>query len=141
MKHTVKGKAGFDANKLFLVDGFGALVSAFLLAVVLVQFESYFGIPPSALYFLAVFPVIFAIYDFYCFYKVRNKRGPFLTGIAVANLLYCCLSLGVLFYHLETVTWLGYIYILAEIVVVSLLAAFELTTAKKLMRKQPIQNG
>lgn len=121
--------------------GVGALLSAFLLAVVLVQFESYFGIPPSALYFLAVFPVIFAIYDFYCFYKVRNKRGQFLTGIAVANLLYCCLSLSVLFYHLETVTWLGYIYILAEIVVVSLIAAFELTTAKKLMRNQPIQKG
>lgn len=133
MKLDVKGKAGFDANKLFLIDGAGALISAFLLAVVLVQFASYLGVPPSALYFLSIFPVIFAIYDFYCFYTVKTKRGPFLTGIAVANLLYCCLSLDVLFYHLETLTWLGYTYILAEIVVVSLLAVFELAVAKKLM--------
>jgi hypothetical protein len=107
MKLDAKGEAGFDANKLFLIDGVGALVSAFLLAVVLVQLESYFGIPSSALYFLAVFPVFFAIYDFYCFYNVRNKLDRLLKGIAVANLLYCCLSLGVLFYHLETLTWLG----------------------------------
>jgi len=104
VERILKGKGAISAQNIFLIDGVGALVSAFLLAVVLVQLESYFGIPSSALYFLAVFPVIFAIYDFYCFYNVRNKLDRFLKGIAVANLLYCCLSLGVLFYHLETLT-------------------------------------
>lgn len=129
-------KAEFDPNKLFLIDGFGAILSAFLLGVVLVKLERHFGIPSSALYFLAIFPIIFAIYDFYCYRQVSYKRGKFLKGIAVANLLYCCLSIGVLFYHIETITSLGWIYILVEILIVIFLASVELITANRLMNNE-----
>lgn len=132
----------FDTKKIFLIDGFGAILSAFLLGVVLVRLERHFGIPSSVLYFLAVFPIFFAIYDFYCFSQVSYKRGQFLKGIAVANLLYCCLSLGVMFYHIETITSLGWTYILVEILIVIFLASVELITAKRLMKNEPAhKNG
>ncbi len=119
-------------KKLFLIDGLGAMVSAFLLGVVLVRLERYFGIPPSTLYFLATLPILFAIYDFYCYRKENDVLGQFLKGIAVANLSYCCLSLGFAFYHSNTITNLGWAYVLGEIFIVVLLATIELGVAKRL---------
>jgi hypothetical protein len=56
---------------LFLIDGAGAIISVILLGVVLVEFEQIFGIPRSILYLLAVFPFMYAIYDFFCLAKKR----------------------------------------------------------------------
>jgi hypothetical protein len=50
-----------NPKKLFLIDGLGALLSAILLGVVLVQLEYLFGIPKSTLYFLASLPCLFTI--------------------------------------------------------------------------------
>ena len=62
---------------LFLVDGLGALLSAFLLGFVLVRLERVFGIPPDALYLLATVPCLFALYDFYCLRSI-NDAGRYL---------------------------------------------------------------
>ena len=123
-----------NPKKLFLIDGLGAVLSAFLLGIVLVKFESIIGIPPSTLYFLAVFPLLFAIYDFYCYRKKHNNLKSFLEGIAVANLLYCCFSVGVTLYHLKTITYLGWIYILAETLIILILLSFEFMIAKQLAK-------
>lgn len=124
-----------NPKKLFLIDGWGALLSAFLLGVVLVRLEDIFGIPSSVLYILAVPPVFFAIYDFYCFRKLNNQVGVFLKGIAVMNILYCCLSIGLALYHHPVLTVLGWGYIIAEVMIVFVLAFFELKMARELMRK------
>ena len=50
-------------KKLFLIDGLGAILSAFLLGYVLVKLERVFGIPSKTLYFLATLPMFFVIYD------------------------------------------------------------------------------
>ncbi|WP_440069444.1 hypothetical protein [Tenacibaculum discolor] len=123
-----------NPKKLFLIDGLGAVLSAFLLGIVLVKFESIIGIPPSTLYFLAVFPLLFATYDFYCYRKKHNNLKFFLEGIAVANLLYCCFSVGVTLYHLKTITYLGWIYILAETLIILILLSFEFMIAKQLAK-------
>lgn len=132
MFNQIINKASFDSKNLFLLDGFGALLSAFLLGIVLVRLEKYFGIPPSALYLLASFPVLFALYDFYVYRRVMLKQGQSLKLIAVANILYCCLSLGVLFYHYETITFLGWTYIFVEIIIVIILSYVELKVASRL---------
>ena len=62
-------KAKLNSKKLFLIDGFGAIISAFLLGVVLVKFQEKIGVPVSVLYLLATIPVFFAAYDFYCYQK------------------------------------------------------------------------
>lgn len=124
-----------NPRKLFLVDGIGALLSTFLLGVVLVKFERFFGIPPSTLYFLAALPILFASYDFYCHQKGGARIGVFLKGIAIMNLLYCCISLGFAFYHSDTITVWGWVYILIEILIVTSLAVAELIVARTLTPK------
>lgn len=117
-------------KKLFLIDGIGALVSAISLGVVLVQLEEYFGIPVSALYILAALPCLFALYDFYCYFKLKENLGSYLKGIAIVNLLYCALSIGFAFYHQSSITWLGWTYIVLEISIVATLALIELKATR-----------
>jgi amino acid transporter len=120
-----------DPKMLFLIDGFGAILSAFLIGVLLVKFENYIGIPTSTLYFLATLLILFAAYDLYCFRKQNEKLGRYLKGIAIINLLYCFLSIGFAFYHSRTITNLGWAYIIVEILIVVTLAILELEIAKR----------
>jgi len=123
-------------RKLFLIDGFGAILSSFLLGVVLVKFERYIGIPASTLYLLASLPIFFASYDFYCFRKKNANYGALLKGISIINFLYCFLSIGFSFYHLETITATGWAYILIEVLIVMFIATIEFKVAKKLIAKK-----
>lgn len=118
-------------KKLFLLDGFGALLSAFLLGVILVKLETYFGIPKQTLYFLAALPCLFAVYDFYCYFRIEENLGKFLKGIAIVNLLYCCLSIGFAFHHFEKITYLGWAYIIGEIIIVVAIAVVELRATRQ----------
>ena len=126
-------KAEMNPKKLFLIDGFGAILSSFLLGVVLVKFEQILGIPPPVLYFLAIIPIFFVVYDFFCFQK-HNKIGLLLKGIAVLNLVYCCISIGLIFYHFSTVTILGWAYIIVDVVVITFIAMIEFRLGKKLSK-------
>lgn len=118
-------------RQVFLIDGLGALLSAFLLGIVLVQFESIFGIPPSALYILAIIPCFFAWYDWYCYRLKGTELAPYLKGMAWMNISYCILSLSFAFYHIESITTLGWLYISGEIIIVLFLAAMELKVARQ----------
>ena len=121
-----------NPKKIFLIDALGAAVSAILLGVVLVKLERVFGIPESTLYFLAAFPILFILYDLFCLTKNKNDLGPFLKLIAVVNITYCCLSIGMTIYHLNTITFFGYLYILIEVIITFTLAVFEYKVASKL---------
>tara|TARA_B110000196_G_scaffold311359_1_gene315220 strand:- start:587 stop:988 length:402 start_codon:yes stop_codon:yes gene_type:complete len=125
-------KAELNPKKLFLIDGFGAILSAFLLGVVLVKFEEIFGIPTSVLYFLATIPIFFVIYDVFCYQK-HLKIGLLLKGIAVLNILYCCISIGLISYHFSSITILGWAYIIVEIILVSFLAMIEFRVGKRII--------
>ena len=125
-------KAELNPKKLFLIDGFGAILSAFLLGVVLVKFEELFGIPTSVLYFLATIPIFFVIYDVFCYQK-HLKIGLLLKGIAVLNILYCCISIGLISYHFSSITILGWTYIIVEIILVSFLAMIEFRVGKRII--------
>ena len=127
-------KAKLNPKKLFLIDGFGAIISAFLLGVVLVKFEEKIGVPVSVLYLLATIPVFFATYDFYCYRKKNHKSGILLKGIALLNLAYCCLSLGLVFYHLDTTTNLGFVYFIIEIAIVLFLVIIEFRVGNKIIK-------
>ncbi|WP_106793447.1 hypothetical protein [Aquimarina sp. Aq78] len=119
-------------KRLFLIDGLGALLSAFLLGIVLVRLESIFGIPAKALYILAFFPCVFAIYDFYCYLRVKKNQKFFLTAIALMNLIYCFISIGITFQHHQKITAFGWGYIIVEIIILIVLINIELKTASKL---------
>lgn len=120
-----------NPKKLFLLDGLGAILSAILLGVVLVNLQVLFGIPKPILYFLASLPCLFVVYDFYCYLMIDKTFGIFLKVIAITNFIYCCLSIGLTIYHKEKITNLGWIYILTEVAIVCGIAFIEFKVAKK----------
>ncbi len=119
-----------NPKKLLIIDGVGAIISAFLLGVVLVKFENIFGIPKQTLYILASLPVLFAIYDLYAFKQENNKIYMFIKNIALLNILYCFILIGFAFYHIETIKFFGWIYIIVEIFIVAILASIELKISR-----------
>ena len=125
----------FKPEKLFLIDGLGAIVSAFLLGVILTKFESVFGMPRRVLYFLALIPCIFAVYDFGVIFRNPASWGPALKVIAIANLIYCGVSVGFVIHHYQKLTALGLIYFIVEVLIVIILSGIELKTAVNLRRK------
>jgi hypothetical protein len=118
-----------NPKQLFLIDSQGALLSAFLLGVVLVHFEPLFGMPVNILYILALIAGIFFLYSFSCFLRQPEQWQPFLRGIAIANLSYCGLTLGLVLYLHQSLTTLGILYFVFEIIIVTMLALKELKTS------------
>lgn len=122
-------KMTLTPRAMFLIDGLGALLSAFLLGIILTKFENTFGMPSKVLYFLAALPCIFAVYDFSCYWQAIENWRPFLKTIAIANLIYCFISIGFVVHHFEKLTTLGLIYFLLEFAIVIILASIEFKTA------------
>lgn len=120
-----------ESKKFLRLDAMGAILSAFILGVVLVRLEWFLGIPKSALYFLASIPVFYMIYDLFCYFKVNGNWGKYLRIIAIANILYTCISVSVAFYHREVITMYGWIYIAAEVLVILGIVIFELKVANR----------
>ncbi|MFK7904912.1 MAG: hypothetical protein AB8B69_07300 [Chitinophagales bacterium] len=116
-------------KNLFLIDGLGALLSAFLLGVVLVHFESIFRMPQQVLYVLSAIPCLFAIYSWTCYFRTPNNWQPYLKAIAIANTLYCCLTSVLVIYYYSTLSMLGVLYFVLEILVVMTLVIVELNLA------------
>lgn len=112
-------------KRFFLVDCLGALISTFLLGFVLVRFQSFFGMPVSTLYLLAGIAACFAVYSGLG-YLVTNMQKPiYLRTIAVANLLYCLLTLTLVYVHREVITLWGVAYFVGEVAIVVFLATRE----------------
>jgi len=120
-----------NIRKLFLIDAIGALVSIFFLGVVLVWLEDKIGMPRNVLYILASLPVFFAIYSFSCYLFVKNNWSPFLKGIAILNLLYCFLTIGLLFFYDHNLTILGWTYFIVELIIIIVLVGIEFKASMK----------
>lgn len=112
-------------KKLFLIDSSGALLTTLLLFFVLANLESVFGMPKQVLYYLSAIAFSFCIYSFLCYLRVGQNWKPFLTGIAVANLMYCCLTIGLVIFYRAELTILGWAYFLGEAAIILVLVYFE----------------
>lgn len=120
-----------NPKELFLIDGIGALVSILFLGVVLVWLEDKIGMPKNVLYILASLPIFFAIYSFSCYFFLKNNWKPFLKGIAILNLLYCFLTIGLLFFLDHNLTFLGWTYFIIELIILGFLIAIEFKASTK----------
>ena len=120
-----------NPKDFFFVDGIGAWLSAFLLSMVLANFIPVFGMPLHILTVLALIAGFFAFYSFGCYFFLKHNWRPFLKGIAIANLLYCCFTIGLVLYHYAKLTFLGVAYFLAEILVISVLIFIEFKLSSK----------
>lgn len=125
-----------NPNQLFLIDSLGALLTAVMLGLILARFENTFGMPQQELYFLSSIACIFSIYSFLCFISKKGNQRPYLKIIAVANFMYCFLSIGLIIYLFHKLTFLGLIYFVLEIIAVTILANIELKAASNLVYKK-----
>jgi len=112
-------------KRFFLIDCLGALVSTFLLGFVLVRFQSFFGMPVDTLYVLAGMAACFAVYSGLGYLITGMQRPVFLRIIAVTNLLYCLLTLTLVYVHREVITGWGIAYFVGEVIIVVFLATRE----------------
>ena len=120
-----------NPSKIFLIDGIGATLSAFLLGVVLVNFESAFGMPKQILYYLAIGACILAVCSYSCFFFNTQKWNTYLKIIASANLLYCSTTLILVILFFGELTVLGKLYFVSEIGIILFLVKLEFEVATK----------
>ncbi|MFS4494188.1 hypothetical protein [Maribacter sp. 2308TA10-17] len=117
-------------KKLFLIDATGALISAFFLGVILRRYESTFGMQSDILLFLALLPILFAAYDYYCYFFLKTNWRSYLKGIAIANLIYCCITITLVVFHYQSLTILGLSYFLLELLVIAIIVGAEWRASK-----------
>ncbi len=124
-------------QRLFLVDGLGAALSAVSLGFILPGFERAVGLPVEVLHLLAGLAGGLAAYALLCFWGQPARWRPFLTGLALANLLYSALTAALILCCYPNITALGGLYFGLELAVVTLLAGWELQTTRAPDTKPP----
>ncbi len=120
-----------DLRKMFLIDGIGALVSAFLLGIILTMFQEYIGMPTWILTILSLIALLFAIYSLNCFFWVKQNQRFFLRIIACFNFSYCLITAGMLVIFRNQLTLLGFTYFLGEIIFILGLVFLEFNLLKQ----------
>ena len=118
-------------KKIFLIDSLGALLSAFFLGIVLVKFESVFGMPRDVLYSLAFFACILSIFSCFNYLFVKENWRISLKIVGLVNIVYSWITLILALYFYKEITNLGLLYFLIEISIIIILAKIELEKASR----------
>lgn len=117
-------------KKMFLIDAIGALISSVLLGFVLPYLNSYIGMPLNILYILAGLALIFFIYSLSCFFLAKENQAYLLKIIAIANILYCLLTISLVGNYISQLLTIGIIYFIIESLIIISLGIFELKFAR-----------
>lgn len=134
MKKNIKKTIDYftiNPLKLFLLDGTGALLTALSLFFILRPYHEYAGMPAGVLAYLSIFGLVYAAYSFSCFLLLKGRIKAYLRTIAFGNLLYCIVTLAMLFYHFSSLTLLGLTYFAVETGIIIVLVYIELKVAKR----------
>lgn len=113
----------------FLIDGIGALITAFMHGVVLVQYQELIGIPIKILYMLACIALVYAVYSISNYYFFSLNWRAFLKIIALLNFLFCSYTFYLILTLNDQLTLLGKIYFSLEIFLVLILVFFEMKSS------------
>ena len=119
------------AKQFFLADAIGALLSAVMLGIVLVNLQHLIGLPLQHLYLLAGLALLFFTYSIFNYLRMSDNWSRYLKIIAWTNLLYCLFTFAVVAYYFQDIQRLGMIYFGLEILVIIFLASIELKLATK----------
>ena len=125
-----------NPKKIFFIDSMGGVLSALFLGVVLVGMQERIGMPVPVLYFLASIACFFALYSMCCHFLLSVHQSTFLLAITVANLLYCCTTIGLVLYFYDVLTSLGLLYFVLELFVLIALITIELYALSKMRVKE-----
>jgi hypothetical protein len=90
-----------NPQKLFLLDGLGAVLTATLLVFVLASNENFFGMPSHIVYMLAAFACVLIIFSFSCYFIKPKNPKPYIQLVALCNFMYCVTTiiLSLNYYH------------------------------------------
>lgn len=116
-------------KKLFLIDAFGALFSCIMLGFVLVTQQKHVGMPIDILQFLAIIAFVYSLFSIGNFYFPSSRLKRNLKIIAIANTVYCFITVGLVLVNLGTLKPFGFLYFIAEILIILILAKVEWSVA------------
>ena len=114
-----------NPRQIFLLDGVGAMISAAFLLGILAKFQAAFGMPEKNLYQLAGAASVFALYSMTCYFRVSERWRSFLWVIAICNTLYCLVTAALVVYWYQSLTLLGVLYFVLEMLVILALVWLE----------------
>lgn len=114
---------------LFLLDGLGATLTTFSLFFILRHFYDHFGMPTYILTYLSIIGLVYCAYSMSCYFLLKGNWTPFLRAISIGNLLYCVLTMVLIYYYFNDLTRLGLTYFLLEVSIIVLLVYIELKVA------------
>lgn len=117
-------------QNIFMVDGLGAILSTVCLGL-LTHFEKTFGMPKNNLYVFIIISFLFSIYSFTCYFLAISNWRICLKIIAGLNLLYCLITAFSVIKNINSLTTIGYIYFILELIIVVILAFYEIKLSKR----------
>lgn len=135
-QHTIIRYFVQNPKAIFLTDSIGAFLSAFCLLIISRFYNDYFGINHSTFQLLAILPIVFCIYSACCFLFVKRSFKPFIQIIALANLLYCIITLILLATLFSEITILGLSYFVVELTIIALIISIEFKIAYYIIPKK-----
>jgi hypothetical protein len=122
---NILNKLKNNPKRIFLIDAFGALITATSLIGILTQFEQYFGIPKKSLYLLSGIAFCLFTYSISCHRFIKSNWKPFLRILIICNIMYLIISLGLIIKHSEKITELGWIYFVLEFIIIGVIVSVE----------------
>ena len=117
-----------NPKQTFLLDSMGALLTATIITIIVVGFPAFFGMPPQILFVLAAIAFIFFMYSFCCYYFMPRNWRPYLTAIMTGNACYSAATIGLVSYFYSSITPLGLLYFIGELIVIAVLLWIEYRT-------------
>lgn len=130
-QHTIISYFINKPKAIFLVDSIGAFLSAFCLLIISRFFSDFFGINPSTLQLLTILPIVFCIYSACCYLLIIGGYKPFILIIAIANFLYCLITMVLIFTHYSELTILGLSYFILELMIIGIIVYLEFDISSK----------
>jgi len=124
-QHTIISYFVKNPKIIFLFDSIGAFISAICLLIISRFYSNYIGINPSTLQLLTILPIIFCIYSACCYLLIKRRYKPFILIIAIANFLYCLITLVLMFTLYSELTILGLSYFVLELMIIALIISIE----------------
>jgi len=125
-KLNIFSKLKANPKQIFLVDAFGAFLTAVILFGVFLKFEKYFGMPGNILFVLSGWAFCLFVFSIGCHRFIKSNWKPFLRIIIVCNVIYTMVSLRLIIMHAEKLTGSGWIYFLLEIIVIGTIVSIEI---------------
>ncbi len=130
MISTIITRLKLKPNDLFLVDSIGAFISAALLWAIFIYAEIYHGIPRNNYTILLLIAFAFSAHSAIHFFCKHKRPGVYLKIIGTANILYCCLTAGLMLVFARGITIIELIYLIGEIILICTLSVIELRLSK-----------